>query len=174
MEQLVLILIIAAISFVNWLIKKSAEARQRRKFQRQEQLGGEPEIWQEPERNEPPASSEDPDASMRRLMEALGLPVEAEPPPVPAHRTPTAPPAPVVERPIQPPPLPQTVVPRVPEKPAFPVARIASPAGKSVLVEPTAEKRSPGSVHDLLASPDSLKKAIILTEILGASKALKP
>jgi hypothetical protein len=173
MEQLVLILIIAVISFVNWLIKKAGEARERQKLERQKQLGTEPELWQEPsagEPTEPSAPTEDPDASMRRLMEALGLPMDAEPPPVPVQPAPQTPPSPPPQVAVLPPPLPQAVAPKAPERPALPTAKISA---KPFPAESTPDQMSARPVRDLLSSPDSLKKAIILTEILGAPKALR-
>jgi hypothetical protein len=187
MEQLLLLLLFGAIAFIQWLVKKSAEMREERKRQQQ------PPQWREgvedapvARSSEPPAptQADDPDASMRRLMEALGLPQEAPPPPVP-QRAPTPPPLPptpaprvperpapkFAERPVSK--LPERTVSRLPERPVVPAARLSAPAAKSAPFGPPPEKKPDFSIRELLASPDSLKKAVILSEIIGAPKALK-
>jgi hypothetical protein len=183
MEQLILLLLFGGIALIQWLVKKSAEARAQRKLEQQEQHGG-PEVFRESREIEPPAQTEDPDASMRRLMEALGLPQEATPPPVPQRPVTPAP------RPVTPPPLPQPPVLKVPERsaqrlpertisklperlPSAAAAKRAAAVAKSQL-GPIPEKPDGLSLRELLASHDSLKKAVILSEVLGAPKALKP
>lgn len=161
MEQLILILIIALISFINWLFKKSAEAREKRKLERQAMEGGESlERVGEPEPDS--RGSIDPDDSMRRLMEALGLPQDTPPPPIPQQ-------APA------PPPLPQ--IPQFAEDPA-PLARSSRvvPVARQSRTTPPAPKPKPAAspLRELLAAPDGLRKAVILSEILGAPKSLRP
>lgn len=160
MEQLVLILIIALISFINWLFKKSAELREKRKLERQTFAGG--ETLQRSDEPEPVESQQaDPDDSMRRLMEALGLPQEEAPPVVP-------------KREVSPPPLPQ--LPRFVEPPV-PVARPAvlpSAVRQTRPVTPPPAKPKLSPLRELLSSPDGLKKAVMLSEILGQPKSLRP
>ena len=160
MEQLVLILIIALISFINWLFKKSAELREKRKLERQTFDGGETlQRGEEPVPGEPPAG--DPDDSMRRLMEALGLPQEDVPPVLP-------------KRPATPPPIPELpkfVAPPAPTVRAASVPPPARPVRPSPPPPPAQPSRSP--LRELLASPDGLKKAVMLSEILGQPKSLR-
>ena len=146
MEQLIILLVIGAISLVNWLIKQSAEARERKRQQGRVDRGEEPSVLSEqkvPEESSfGPASGkeEDPSESMRKLMEALGLPLEEEPPkPVQPVRRPP---------PITPPELPKPAY-REPERPpaprevvADPYAQrpfVADPQRRSVRVEPEPE-----------------------------------
>lgn len=151
MEQLVILVIIGLISLVNWLMQRSAELREKRKLERKS-LGipeGNPFQEQQPaeetERLDP-----DPAANMRRLMEALGLPMESEPAP-PRKRSEDLPP------PLPPPPT------AAPSKPAFRPHRTAqvpaAPAPASALSQ-------------ALKQRGSLRQAIILREILGPPKGL--
>lgn len=184
MEQLVLLLLFGAIALIQWLVKKSAEMREQRKREQQAQRQGEPDIFREVE---PPAprQAEDPDASMRKLMEALGLPQEAPPPPVP-QRQPVPPPLPQASAPPVPqlrpaPKFAERPTPKIPEKPAFKLpekpfitaAKLGVPAAKSKPFDPSPEKKPDFSIRELLASPDSMKKAVILSEIIGSPKALR-
>ncbi len=210
MEQLIILLAIGAISLVNWLIKQSAEARERKKQQARIDRGEqsptedpEEEVLLEPQirrtRAPAPPQDEDPSESMRKLMEALGLPMENEPP-KPIQRPVATPP------PIIPPELPRPLY-REPEP---------APRRRETVVDPYAQKGTPPirrsesrepemrrsfdsdpaptvSLHDwnqkkpvsrpeavannhvrkMLSSPNSLRDAIILTEILGKPKALQ-
>ena len=80
MEQLVILLLIALISFINWLVKKSAERREARKREKAADQG----VESLPRPSAPPALPEaEPEISMRRLREALGLPRDVEPTLVP-------------------------------------------------------------------------------------------
>ena len=170
MEQIVILAFIGLVSLVNWLIKRSSDLREKRKLE-QKRLGiteGNPfrsDPDREPPTPEPVPQDADPAAGMRKVMEALGLPLEDEPravrylpppkpesslPPLPAfekNRTPrhTAPP-----------------VHRVPVKPAAP----ALPA-----VPATVTSRPPNTWATLLRSRESARQAIVLREILGPPKA---
>ncbi len=160
MEQLILILIIALISFINWVIKKSAELREKRKLERQSFDGG--ETLQRT--NEPvPAEAQpaDPDDSMRRLMEALGLPQEEAPPVIPRGE-------------VAPPPIPE--LPRFVEPPVIAArpAVVVPPVRQHRFATPTPPKRKLSPLRELLSSPDGLKKAVMLSEILGQPKSLRP
>lgn len=158
MEQLVLILIIALISFVNWLFKKSAELREKRKLERQTMEGG---ALSQPESQPAPEEDRDPDESMRRLMEALGLPQDEPPPPV-IRREPNPPPLPQPVFEVTPPPV------TVPT-PAAPPPR---PVRAAPVIVPT-RRSAPSPLRELLASPEGLKKAIMISEILGKPKSLR-
>lgn len=155
MEQLVLIVVIALISLVNWVMKRSAEIRETRRQERRHQ--GIPES--DPYRAgrevvaSPASFPADVPAEMRKLMEALGLPMEE-----------AALPEPVFEESLPPPPLPPSV------KAAVGTPR-ASPRSQTPI--PPASPTTP--VPPLIAAlhmPDSLRRAIILREILGPPKAL--
>jgi len=154
-EQLVILLVIGIISLVNWLMQRSAEIREQRKAEA-ERLGipeGNPFQPAEEKPAAKPTPGKDPAREMRKLMEALGLPLEDEEPPV--HRElPSAP---------ELPPLP-AYQPKPPaEKPAgqfFTPAFAAHP----LPVAPTA-------LSQALRTRDGVRQAIILREILGPPKA---
>ena len=91
MEQLVILLLIALISFINWLIKKSSQLREARKREQGAAKAGDSLRSEQGAakagdslRSEPSQAPEaEPEISMRRLREALGLPDEAQPPALP-------------------------------------------------------------------------------------------
>ncbi len=91
MEQLVILLLIALISFINWLIKKSSQLREARKREQGAAKAGDSLRSEQGAakagdslRSEPSQAPEaEPEVSMRRLREALGLPDEAQPPALP-------------------------------------------------------------------------------------------
>lgn len=180
MEQLILIILIALISFIHWVIQKSGEARERRRAQRQAQGGG--ELLQRPEEPPPLEPQEDSAESMRRLMEALGLPLESEPPPVVTRRAAPSGPPPLpqpIQREVPPAPVPSAPAHRpVPAGPA-PVMRTAGPQGH--LRPDSAGIRQPAPalptevarVRRLLATGSGLRDAIVLSEILGPPKSLR-
>ena len=164
MEQLVILVIIGLISLVNWLIQRSSELREKRRLE-QKRMGmpeGVPERGesQEPE-PAPQAAPVDPAAEMRKLMEALGLPVEDEPPVV--RRAPTPPPAP--ELPPAPPPLPMWQPGRSEVRASPLPVPAAAPVPK---VMPAIRNRWAGE----LRSRDGIRRAMVLREILGPPKAL--
>ena len=78
MEQLVIILLIALISIINWIIQKSKETREKRKLEKRADATGEPVA-----KHEPAPDATGTETAMRRLREALGLPEEAPPPAIP-------------------------------------------------------------------------------------------
>jgi hypothetical protein len=195
MEQLIILLAIGAISLVNWLIKQSAEARERKKQQARIDRGienqPEEEALLEPQpsarRQSAPAPDEDPSESMRKLMEALGLPMENEPP-KPIQRQ--APP------PLTPPELPKPLY-REPDpyssRPAQPIRRneyrepemprsLESDPTPEVSLHDWSHKKKPAIApvavpehrfRKMLATPGGLRDAILLSEILGKPKALQ-
>jgi hypothetical protein len=169
-EQLVILLVIGAISLVKWLLEKSAEAREQRKAAERFEKADRPAA-PSPLRPVPPAF--DRDEAARKLREALGLPDEAEvPPPLPA-------PEPVIlfERPLPEPP-PQVFAPdlerryvEVVEEEGPPAVPFSAPVPTPV---PPADRKpaASGTLEDLLRSREGLRRAILAREILGPPKGL--
>lgn len=158
MDQVVILVIIALISFVNWLMQRSAELREKKK--RERQADGTPETSpyrEQPEDVEAPLPSRpmaDPSAEMRKLMEALGLPMEDVAPPVVTERPPPLPePEPAVPR----------FTPRPTSRPDFAPAKHSPP----VIVS-----RPIGPLAAALRNPQSLRQAVVLRNILGPAKGL--
>lgn len=177
MEQLVIILIIGAISLVKWLIEKSAEMRERRETEeRLDRLDRRVHTPPGPVRE---AGQEE---SVRKFLEALGLPVDSPaPPPVP----------PIVESPV-----PRAFVSRPVEEPAPrqppPLVVEEREDAEHRLLEArklAAEfKKQTAPVHrrstrsgdtpavtrfdTLLRSRDGLRQAMLAREILGPPKGL--
>jgi hypothetical protein len=172
MEQVVILLLIALISLVNWLVKKSSELREARKREQGAAEGG------GSLRSEPPQLPEaEPDISMRRLREALGLPEETEPPVLPKRMERPIPP-PLAPPPLPPPPRPpaRPVISHVPLAPAHEEYRfiefphtIGKPASPRVEVA-----RGSSRIRELLGSAGGLRDAVVLSEILGPPKSLRP
>ncbi|MFZ4598060.1 MAG: hypothetical protein ACOYNN_05395 [Terrimicrobiaceae bacterium] len=170
MEQLVILVVIGLISFVNWLMQRSAELRERQKLERKKEglPEGNPFQEQEPESPEPQAAPSrpvaDPGAEMRKLMEALGLPIEDEPTTVF-----------VPERPA-PPPLPVAAEVRPVERAVFvpkptPVTRSLSEDAARRRIAEAAEPVHASPLMVALRSRDGVRQAIVLREILGPPKA---
>jgi hypothetical protein len=202
MEQLVIILLIALISIINWIIQKSKERREKRKLEKRADATGEPVA-----KHEPAPEATGTETAMRRLREALGLPDEAPPPVIPRRaepkrmegeriepkrverkkriERPVSPPLPSPDR-LAPPPLPQAerrpAVVHVPpvrwehrrfELPHLELRKFDLPHR---LAKPTAEvevPRPPSRVRGLLGSPGGLRDAVVLSEILGPPKGLR-
>ncbi len=174
MEQLVILLLIALISLINWLVKKSSELRKARKLEKgagktEESLRGGASS---------PAESQSA-KNLRRFREALGLPEEAAPP-VPPKRVeqvvppplpPSLPKAPALERPVTHP------IPAVSSRVApvheghrfteFPhrITKSRSPLRDAEL--------KPSRISELLSSSGGLRDAMVLSEILGPPKSLR-
>jgi hypothetical protein len=169
MEQLVILLLIALISLINWLVKKSAALREARKL---EEKAAKTEA---PPRDAPPPRLE---PSLRRLKEALGLPDDALPPTLPRRSAEKVQPAPA---------LPETLPPSLPEARPTVLPRPIVPARASALHERHRLREShagrSGStgatgvagprVWQLLGSPEGLRDAVVLSEILGPPKGLR-
>ncbi len=198
MEQVILILVIGLISLVNWMIQKSAEARKKRQMQERIDRGeaepSQPTSARRYDRvDEEPETEGDPAENMRRLMEALGLPLE-DAPPQPVQRPQTTPP-PLPSQPremMQPPPLVRTVR-EMEERGEMPVHRqptptVATPAQRPKLhdwqrkaakaLEASAAAEAsrtvkPSRARQMLRQPESIRDAIILSEILGKPKAFQ-
>jgi len=177
MEQFVLLLIIGAISLVNWLLQKSAEHREKRKAER---ARGD---TIHPTSDERTASSEtqfDPMDQTRKFLEALGLPEDAlpprpsTPPPLPGDRT-SAPEKRDFLHKLRPD-LEQRLFPESPtqaqERPmVVPRTRPIPSLAAKVTVAPSSGAR--GLVTGLMSEPDGLRRAIVMREILGPPKALQ-
>jgi hypothetical protein len=191
MEQLVILLLIAVISIVNWIIQKSKETREKRKLEKRADATGEPVA-----KHEPAPEGTGTETAMRRLREALGLPEEAEPPVIPKRAEPKSveaeriepkrvEPRKKVERPVTPPlPSPDRVVPPPLPKPERRPAVVHVPpvrwdhrrfehlhkmAKPSLPEVPT----QPPRVRELLQSQGGLRDAVVLSEILGPPKSLR-
>jgi len=158
MEQLVILLLIGLIGFINWVIQQAAEARKRRELEQKRDRGEEmpPPLTSE---SLEPASQDNPDDGMRKLMEALGLPQDALPPPVPRR-----------QEAYVPPPLP---TPSVAVQRSFRVAEPV-PTNPAVLQEQARKFQAATSrIRTLLASPEGVRDGVILAEILGSPKAFR-
>ncbi len=171
MEQLVILLIIGAISLIKWGLEKAAEAREQRKsaerFEKFERPADDETLHS-------PAAAPAGDDAARRLREALGLPEEQElPPPLPRK-------APVIlyERPL-PEPLPPVDYAEL-EKRLFVPVEEEGPAAEPLVLSPAAplvtepEPRPPvrSGLDELLRNREGLRKAILVQEILGTPKGL--
>jgi hypothetical protein len=151
MEQLVLLLVIAAISLANWLIERSAKLREKKRLQKESARDGQPEPAASEELAREPAAREELEEHMRRMMESFGFPVEET---RPLQETPV--PVVVFEQPVAPPP------------PPLPAVR---PPGPRSSVRPSVARRPRSPWVTRLASPQGLREAIVLREILGPPKA---
>ncbi len=162
MDQLVLLVLIGLISLINWAIKRSAEMREKRRVEKAARQG-EPHIY--PQSSQPPPPpTEDPTESMRKLMEALGLPVEAPPPPVLSRQ----PPIPAI------PPPPAFAAPSPASAQALPPARPRqTPSKRPALVASTASTVRQTRFGAMLHQPGSARDAIVLAEILGTPIGLR-
>ncbi|SRR5579862_435501 len=104
--------------------------------------------------------------SMKSLLEALGLPSEhppskAMPPLVPRRATASRKPAPAPrQQPVRPVSAPPVVAP-IPAATAAPVPAVAEPVDAAA------------NIRLLLKSPDSIRSAIILREILGPPRCMQ-
>ena len=154
MEQLVLLLVIAAISLVNWLIERSAKLREQRRREKEASNQGQPPPVSSPSFPDPSPREEIED-QMRRMLESFGLPVEA-PKPIPQKAEPVF----VFEEPIAPP-LP-------PPRPLAPTPRPALRRS----TETSTSTRTHRVWTSRLSSPQGLREAMVLREILGPPKAL--
>jgi len=153
MEQLVLLLVIAAISLVNWLIERSGKLREQRRLQKE--AARRSDSAPEPRPTFPePSAREQIEEQMRRVMESFGIPVE-EPKPQPLQQAPVV----TFVAPPTPPPLPSP----------FPAVEQPRPR-RSKDFASVSRERSPWLKR--LDSPQGLSEALVLREILGPPKAL--
>ena len=150
MEQLVLLLIIGAISLINWLIEQSGKRREQRRFETERaRREAEPSPYQEPALSPeslPEVQESAPQQEMRRFLETFGIPVPDEI-------------------------APQEVAPQIPT-PALEKAPAPAPRTIARKLKPTPSK--PREVPLEIKSPAALRQAIVWREILGPPRSLQP
>lgn len=169
MEQLVLLLIIAAISLVNWLIEKSAKLREQKRLEalrreREEQQNTFPrQAAQPPPAPQPlpepvPAPPSRTQEELRRMLESLGFPIEEEEqaPPPPLPRAEPKPGPAFFEEPA----------------PAVPEFRPPAPRPKAQPVHATARRPNPWA--EKLRTHEGFREAFALREIIGPPRCLEP
>ena len=152
MEQLVLLLIIGAISLINWLIEQSGKRREQRRFEAERaRREAEASPYQEPAPSPtsiPEVHKSEPQQEMRRFLESFGIPMPEEV-------------------------APQEVVPEIltlaPAQTPAP-----APAPRTIVrkLKPTSFK--PQQVQLEIKSPAALRQAIVWREILGPPRSLQP
>jgi hypothetical protein len=150
MEQLVLLLIIGAISLINWLIEQSGKRREQRRFETERsRREAEPSPYQESAPSPasiPEVPESAPQQEMRRFLESFGIPMADEVAPQEvALQIPTPAPAQI------PAPAPQTIV---------------------CKLRPTPSK--PREFPLEIRSTAALRQAIVWREILGPPRSLQP
>ncbi|MCX6961926.1 MAG: hypothetical protein NTZ08_05705 [Verrucomicrobia bacterium] len=150
MEQLVLLLIIGAISLINWLIEQSGKRREQRRFEAERaRREAEASPYQEPARSPaslPEVYEPEPQQEMRRFLESFGIPMPEEV-------------------------APQEVSPEIPT--SAPV-QAAAPAPRAIVrkLKPTPSKSQQVLLE--IKSPAALRQAIVWREILGPPRSLQP
>jgi hypothetical protein len=147
MEQLVLLLIIGAISLINWLIEQSGKRREQRRFEAERaRREAESSPYQEPAPSPvsiPEVHKSEPQQEMRRFLESFGIPMPEEVAPEILTPAPAQTPAPA--------PAPRTIVRKL---------------------KPTSSK--PQQVQLEIKSPAALRQAVVWREILGPPRSLQP
>ncbi len=150
MEQLVLLLIIGAISLINWLIEQSGKRREQRRFESERaRREAEPSPYQEPALSPaslPEVHESAPQQEMRRFLETFGIPMPDEI-------------------------APQEVALQIPT-PALEKAPAPAPRTIARKLKPTPSK--PREVPLEIKSPAALRQAIVWREILGPPRSLQP
>lgn len=192
LEQLVIILIVGAVAFIKWAISQSNEENNETPIERAPR----PTAMNAPRRFTSEAAKESEEERMRKFLEALGIPQTSPPPkkitrpeqapPIPKRSSPPTPSAkkPAPKKEVQPIPTPPAMqeMPEMPEPtPSFsdelpPVLPVLAMAETQVPTsQPSAKPTSVefGGIRDLLKAPDSLRKAVVLREILGPPKAMQ-
>ncbi len=197
MNDTLIFFVLAALALViKWLTSRSESKRAE-----SEKSEADPSVPNEqaPPQRPPPQSEEE---RVRRFLEALGMPPGTQPPPPVRRRRvvtaspPPAPPKAKVKRswaqplpplvttpedlrppPVQPapPPLP-TVVTVAPSQPEIGVAMQPATLSPSTVVDRTASRQPAptGSLGATLRSRGSVRRAIILREVLGPPRGLEP
>jgi hypothetical protein len=150
MEQLVLLLIIGAISLINWLIEQSGKRREQRRFEAERaRREAESSPYQEPAPSPasiPEVHKSEPQQEMRRFLESFGIPMPEEA-------------------------APQEFAPEIPT-PAPVQAPAPAPRAIARKLKPTPSK--PQQVLLEIKSPAALRQAIVWREILGPPRSLQP
>ena len=175
MEQLVILLLIALISLINWLVKKSSELRKARKLEKgagktEESLRGGASS---------PAESQS-ERNLRRFREALGLPEEAAPPVPPKRVEQVSSPA------ASAPPAESSCSGKASHPShsrrffACRSCRMKDIDSPNFLTEPPSSlsplrdaELNPSRIPELLSSSGGLRDAMVLSEILGPPKSLR-
>ena len=175
--QVVALVIAGIIALINWLTKKNESA------------DAPPAPVARPPRTDAEAEAE----RMRKFMEALGLPANQAPRPIPrpaAPRVKTAPPplprkrqrsldeAPAPRLPVEKLHVPELYTPEVPEfhTKSSEVSAIPSEAKAVALADPYASTQRQTPVDEmrrLLRSPGEIRSALLLREILGPPRGLQ-
>lgn len=168
MEQLVILVIIGLISLVNWLLQKAAKRRE--ELQQKQPAPAESRRSSEMRRQTSTRPAKDP---MRELMEALGLPPDEAPPPLPPRV------APIVAEEEEFASLEGGQAPaasplRSWNQPAKPDEKTARLAGAFAAAEHATSSPRLRGARSLLSGLSRQREAIILTEILGPPRALRP
>ena len=176
MEQFIFLLIIGLISLIHWIIQKSSEAREKAKAKRRADQGDSPFPSSASSRQEGEPTA-DPAEGMRKLMEALGVPLEEEihrpapqasqAPPLPEETFVQSHNRPVILEEERPRPLPRPML--TPQ----PSMRRVRERKKVELVEVNRGNTGRESLKKALGSKDALKTAVILSEVLGKPRALR-
>jgi hypothetical protein len=201
METFVLLLIMAAISLFNWLIKKSADAREaKEQAERESQSAGSKTTVSRPShQTTPPVAKKSEEERLREFMEALGVPKDKlprqlrreEPPPTPQQPerkpTPTAPPplrreTPTPRRKQRPSPVVQQPAAAEPAHPAFAeikeppemLAPVATDAYKIRTAADRAASVPAVALRELLVSRNGFRTALLMHEIIGPPRGLRP
>ena len=168
MEQLVILVIIGLVSLVNWVLQKAAKRRE--DLQPKPPAHAQTRHAAETRRQTMNRPAKDP---MRELMEALGLPPDEAPPPLP-QRAATV----VVEQEEFA--NTETGVPDASsllaglQKPVRPDEKTARLAGAFAAAERPSSSPRVQKVRSLLSDRSRQREAIILSEILGQPLALRP
>lgn len=154
MEQLVLLLIIGAISFINWLIEQSGKRREKRQLEQKRLESDFEENPSDSPRPSPlstsPTHQPIPGPDLRRMLEAFGIPTpeEMSPQPIPQERSQPS----------------EQIIPQF-----EPRASLVAPKPKrqaALFVKP--------QIPALDKSPHALRQAIVWSEILGTPRSLRP
>jgi hypothetical protein len=178
-----IVLVFAAIGFVQWLMKKAKDSNDVSK-------PPEPPPAEPISRSNPQSEEE----RIRRFLEALGQPRGAQPPPPVARRTTLPrtvahvppplrsplPPLKTVPPPlpsaVQPPPMPEQLEPRVFKPATAGESRfeIRPPGEADDLPRRSGKVTQPDTFAGRLKTAQSLRDAIVLREILGPPRSLQP
>jgi hypothetical protein len=152
MEQLVLLLIIAAISLVNWLIERSAKLREKRRLEKQARTTGAPIPEMEPAPDHGRSQEQ-----IRELLESLGFPVpEEEPPLLPS----------TIDEPL--------FIQEEQIEPLPPLRPTPRPAIKKSSKKMGPVIATPNPWASRLKTPSGFREAVVLREIIGSPRSLAP
>jgi hypothetical protein len=156
MEQLVLILLIAAVSLINWLIEKSGKLREQRRLEKERSEREDTPHTPSPSAPPPLSTTSplNPQDEMRKLFETFGIPILAEE--APDHR-----PRQTISLPWEEKQLPAM------EK----SEPIAQPPNKHIAAS-VFHATNPWAKR--FRSPAIVREAVVLREILGPPRCLAP